>query len=96
MRHRYGAEGDRGFIRFLLLHRQVGMDVLLQVVKQADQMGIYRYEGLHGILQRLDGKHPHKVKPLKREDIPLKLQMYHIPKTDPKRYNELIKGGNFS
>jgi transposase len=95
MRHRYGAEGDRGFIRFLLLHRQVGMDMLIQVVKQADQMGIYRYEGLHDILQRLNGEIPH-TKPLTKENVPVKLQAYRIPKTDPKRYNELIQGGNFS
>jgi hypothetical protein len=92
MREKHGAEGDRGFIRFLLLHRDVGMDMLVCVVEQAQQTGIYRYEGLHEIIQQLTGQSPN-LEPLPPTSMPNDLAQYRVKKADPERYTELTRGG---
>ena len=48
MRERQEAEGDRLFVRFLLLHRQVGMDRLRQALEEAERIQTYHFEGLNG------------------------------------------------
>lgn len=92
MREKHGAEGDRGFIRFLLLHRDVGMDMLVSAVEQAQQTGVYRYEGLHEIIQQLTGQSPN-LEPLPPTSIPNDLEQYRVKKADPERYAELTRGG---
>ncbi len=92
MNQKYGAEGDRGFVRFLLLHREVGMDMLVQTVQEALTIGIFRYEGLHQIIQRLTGQSPN-TQTLTPERLPTDLEQYRVKKAEPGRYGELTRGG---
>lgn len=92
MNQRHGAEGDRGFVRFLLLHREVGMDLLVQIVQQAQATGVFRYEGLHQMVQQMSGQIPNS-QPLPPSRIPTDLTQYRVQKVNPERYGELTKGG---
>jgi len=92
MRDKNGADGDRGFVRFLLLHREVGMEKLVQVVEQAQQTGIFRYEGLHQIIQQLAGVNLNP-EPLPPASLPTDLGQYRVQKAEPERYAELTRGG---
>jgi hypothetical protein len=92
MRGRHGAEGDRSFVRFLLLHREAGMDMLVHVVEQAQQAGIFRYEGLHGMIQQLAGGSTNP-EPLPSASLPTHLGQYRVQKAEPGRYGELTRGG---
>ncbi len=92
MNEKHGADGDRGFVRFLLLHREVGMDLLLQTVQAAQEAGIYRYEGLHQIVQQLTGQAPNRQS-LPDARLPVDLAEYRVQKAEPTRYGELTRGG---
>jgi transposase len=92
MHHRFGAEGDRGFIRFLLLHRQHGMDVLVAATEKAREAGVYRYEGLHDIVLHITGEHPPESS-LPDDQVPIDLQAYRIKKTDLSQFKRLMQGG---
>lgn len=92
MNQKHGAEGDRSFVRFLLLHREVGMDMLMQTAQEALTTGVFRYEGLHQIIQRLTGQSPNKES-LPAASLPTDLEQYRIKKAEPGRYGELTRGG---
>jgi transposase len=92
MNEKHGADGDRGFVRFLLLHREVGMDILVQTVQAAQAAGIFRYEGLHQIVQQLTGQQP-KQAMLPTASLPADLAQYRVQKTNTERYGELTRGG---
>jgi hypothetical protein len=92
MRDKHGADGDRGFVRFLLLHREVGMEKLVHVVEEAQQTGIFRYEGLHQIIQQLTGEDLNP-EPLPPSSLPTDLGQYRVQKAEPERYAELTRGG---
>jgi transposase len=93
MRRRHGADGDRSFVRFLLLHREVGMDTIQDVLVTAASTGVYHFEGLHDLLL----KHTGQVVPtgmLSADQVPLDLTTYRVQKADITRFNELINGGS--
>lgn len=92
MNEKHGADGDRGFVRFLLLHREVGMDILVETVQEAQTTGVFRYEGLHQIIQRLTGQSPNQ-EPLPPASLPTDLEQYRVKKAEPGRYGELTRGG---
>lgn len=92
MNDKHGAEGDRGFVRFLLLHREVGMDVLVRTAQTAEATGVFRYEGLHQIVQQLTGQQP-MLQPLPTSNLPMDLAQYRVKKAEPERYGELLHGG---
>lgn len=46
MHTRSGVDGDRAFFRFLLYSRQIGMPAIVKLLEQAEQLGIYHFEGL--------------------------------------------------
>jgi hypothetical protein len=91
MHQRYGAEGDRGFVHFLLLHRQHGMDVLVLATKTAREAGVYRYEGLHEIVLHNTGEQPPEALP--NHHVPVDLHAYRIRKTDLSQFQGLTQGG---
>lgn len=92
MNEKYGADGDRGFVRFLLLHREVGMDMLVQTVQQAQVAGIFRFEGLHQIVQQLTGQLPNQAMS-PDTSLPADLAEYRVRKAELDRYGELTRGG---
>lgn len=92
MNEKHGADGDRGFVRFLLLHREVGMDILLQTVQTAQAAGLFRYEGLHQIVRQLTGQEP-STAVLPPAHLPTDLTAYRVRKTDLNRYGDLTSGG---
>lgn len=92
MNEKHGAEGDRGFVRFLLLHREVGMDILLQTVQTAQAAGVFRYEGLHQIVRQLTGQESNPAS-LPTASLPADLTAYRVRKADLNRYGELTSGG---
>jgi transposase len=92
MNEKHGADGDRGFVRFLLLHREVGIDILVQTVLVAEATGIFRYEGLHQIVQQLTGQHPKQVE-VPATSLPADLAQYRVQKANTDRYGELTRGG---
>lgn len=92
MRRRYGADGDRAFVRFLLLHREVGMDTIQDVLGTAASTGVYHFEGLHDLLLRRTGQ----VAPtgaLSADQVPVDLTAYRVQKADVGRFNALMNGG---
>lgn len=92
MHERHEADGDRGFVRFLLLHRELGMDALVLAAEKAERLGVYRYEGLHEILLRQTGQQPETVS-MPERSMPLDLQAFRIRKADVTCYEALVKGG---
>lgn len=92
MNRRHGSEGDRGFIRFLLLHRELGMALLSNAAEQAEKIGVYRYEGLHDLVMRISGQQPVPAE-MPRDSIAVSLDAYRIQKADVARFTELLKGG---
>lgn len=92
MRRRHGADGDRAFVRFLLLHREVGMETIARVLYTAASAEIYHLEGLHELLLRETGQAP-AIATLPPNQIPIDLTQYRVQKADTARYNALTSGG---
>ncbi len=92
MRRRHGADGDRAFVRFLLLHREVGMEAIASVLNTASSVAIYHLEGLHELLLRETGQAP-AMATLPPSQIPVDLSQYRVQKADATRYNALTSGG---
>lgn len=80
-------------MRFLLLHREVGMDTIQSVLSTAATTGVYYFEGLHDLLLRRTGQ----VVPmgtLSADRVPVDLSTYRVQKADVGRFNELMDGGS--
>jgi len=92
MRARHGADGDRAFIRFMLLHREVGMETIVQVLQVAGSMNVYHLEGLHELVRTQTGQAP-SGSSLSADKLPVDLNQYRVQKADPSRYNALTHGG---
>lgn len=93
MRRRHGADGDRAFVRFLLLHREVGMDTIQGVLAVAVRTGVYHFEGLHDLLLRRTGQTA-PTGTLSIDKVPADLATYRVQKTDVGRFNTLMNGGD--
>jgi transposase len=92
MRQRHGADGDRAFVRFMLLHREVGMETIVSVLHVACEEQTYHFEGLHELVLKQTGQ----VLPthsLSAEKLPVDLSQYRVQKADTSRYSALTKGG---
>jgi len=92
MRRRHGADGDRAFVRFLLLHREVGMDTIQSVLATAATTAVYHFEGLHDLLLKRTGQ----IAPmgtLSADQVPVDLALYRVQKADVGRFNALMNGG---
>lgn len=92
IRQRHGADGDRAFVRFLLLHREVGMDMIQDVLGTAARTGVYHFEGLHDLLLRHAGQVA-PVRALSVDQVPADLTAYRVQKADVGRFNALMDGG---
>ncbi|MCY0874931.1 MAG: IS21 family transposase [Firmicutes bacterium] len=92
IRIRRGADGDRIFVRLLLLHREVGMDTIAKVIEMAIDKQIYHLEGLHALVMEQSGQAPPSGT-LSRDKLPTDLALYRVQKADTMRYNALTQGG---
>jgi transposase len=92
MRQRHGADGDRAFIRFMLLHREVGMDAIVNVLHVASKAQVYHFEGLHELILKETGQAP-PTGSLSAENLPVDLTQYRVQKADTSRYSALTSGG---
>ena len=92
MRARHGAQGDRSFIRFLLLHREVGMPTIISVLTRAQTQQVWSFEGLHDLLLRHKGDTA-TVHTMAADKIPPSLTQYHVQKADVSQYHALSTGG---
>ncbi|MGM0878868.1 MAG: IS21 family transposase [Bacillota bacterium] len=91
MREHEGANGDRKFIRLLLLHREIGIEKLTQALQEADQLQVFRYEVVHEIIQRLTNNNL-KIQDLSKEKTPTNLLDYKIQKSNVAQYEQLTGG----
>jgi transposase len=91
MNQRHGADGDRGFVRFLLLHRELGMEVLAKAAEMAEVAGVYRYEGLHEMVLHLTGQRP-LTHAMPESKIPVDLHSYRIQKVNVQQFSALLGG----
>lgn len=92
MRQRHGADGDRAFVRFMLLHREVGMETIVKVLQVAADTQVYQLEGLHELVLRQTGQTRPKSA-LPADKLPFDLTQYRVQKADTSRYNALTSGG---
>nr|WP_232070022.1 IS21 family transposase [Kyrpidia spormannii] len=92
MRARQHAEGDRLFVRFLLLHREIGMKRLCQALEEAERTRTYHYEGLHDLVMKLTGEAPDS--PLDASTVPADLAAYCVQKVNVRMYDRLVHGGD--
>ncbi len=90
MRERQEAEGDRLFVRFLLLHREVGMDRLRQALEEAERTQTYHFEGLQEILNQLTNPRP--TTPLTNDKVPVDLAKFLVQRSNLQMYNRLSGG----
>jgi transposase len=93
MHQRSGADGDRAFVRLLLLHRDVGMETLTTSLEEAERKGIFHYEGIHDLILRSTGQVP-STNPLSDEKVPIDLQSYRVQKANLQCYSALLSGGD--
>ena len=91
MREQEGAIGDRKFIRLLLLHREIGMEKLTQAFQEAEQKQVFRYDMVHGIIQRLTNNSL-MVQGLSNDKTPTNLLDYKIQKSNVAQYEQLTGG----
>lgn len=91
MREEEGANGDRKFIRLLLLHREIGMENLTKALIQAEKTQVYRYEVVHELIQRLTNNDV-TIDKLPIENTPLSLLDYKIQKSSISQYGQLTGG----
>ena len=94
MRERQDAQGDRLFVRFLLQHRELGMEGLRPILEEAKQSATVHYEGLMAIAARHLGEHPAPV--LTGEKIPVELADLRVRRQDLRQYDQLTRGGTLS
>lgn len=94
MRAQEGAEGDRKFIRLLLLHREIGMEKLTQALQEAERTQVYRYEVVHDIIQRLTNGSSSMFNQLPQKKTPTNLLDYKVQKTNVEKYGQLLRGGS--
>lgn len=91
MRARQEAQGDRLFIRFLLQHREMGMERLQAVFEQAERTETYHYDGLMEIVGRLTGERAAAT--LDAEQIPKSLCHVQVRRQSLAQYNQLMHQG---
>lgn len=91
MRERQDAQGDRLFVRFLLQHRELGMDGLRPIFEEAEQTDTVHYEGLMEIAARHQGEHPAAA--LTSEKLPVDLADLRVRRQDLRQYDRLTQGG---
>lgn len=94
MRERQDAQGDRLFVRFLLQHRELGMDGLRPIFEEAEQSDTVHYEGLMAIAARHLGERPAPA--LTSEKIPADLVDLRVRRQDLRQYDQLARGGTSS
>lgn len=92
MRKRHGADGDRTFVRFMLLHRQVGMEAIAKVLHVAAHAQVYHLEGLHELVLQQTGQ-ALAVGILPTDKLPAELTQYRVQRADTSRYNALTSAG---
>lgn len=91
MREQEGSAGDRKFIRLLLLHREIGMEKLTEALSEAEKTGVFRYETVHEIIQKLTNQH-FRIQDLSIEKTPVNLLDYKVNKSNIEQYG-LLTGG---
>lgn len=91
MREQEGSEGDKKFIRLLLLHRELGMEKLTQALKEAEQKQVFRYEMIHDIIQKLT-ENIFEIQGLSEEKTPTNLLDYKVQKSNVEQYKHLTGG----
>lgn len=91
MREQEGAVGDRKFIRLLLLHRDIGMEILTNALLEAEKTQVFRYEKVHEIIQKLTNQHI-TISTLSREKTPVSLLDYKVNKSNIEQYSQLTGG----
>ncbi|WP_100489379.1 IS21 family transposase [Sporolactobacillus pectinivorans] len=89
MREAEGADGDRKFIRLLLLHRDLGMDPLSEAMTEAERRQSFTYEAVYEIIQQVIGNVTRPV-----GQAPEALQGYKVKVTDINQYRQLVRGAN--
>jgi hypothetical protein len=91
MREQQGSEGDRKFIRLLLLHRDIGMDNLTKALSEAEKTQVFRYEIVHEIIQSLTNEHI-PISTLPTDKTPVNLLDYKVNKSSIEQYGQLTGG----
>lgn len=92
MREQEGAAGDRKMIRLLLLHREIGMEILTKAFEEAEQAQIYRYEQVYEIIQKK--KNPaQNIQTLPKEKTPEGLFELKVQTGSTEKYGQLMGGG---
>jgi transposase len=91
MREQEGSEGDRKFIRLLLLHRDIGIDNLTKALMEAEKTQVFRYEKVHEIIQRLTDQHI-PISTLPTDKTPVNLLDYKVNKSSIEQYGQLTGG----
>ncbi|WP_240033885.1 IS21 family transposase [Oceanobacillus profundus] len=91
MRDQEGAIGDRKFIRLLLLHREIGMEILTQALLEAEKTQIYRYDVVHEFIRRIENNGT-IIQDLSRDKTPTNLLDYKIQKSNVAQYGQLTGG----
>ncbi|MHB1128418.1 MAG: Mu transposase domain-containing protein, partial [Bacillota bacterium] len=95
MNMRYGANGDREFIRILFLHRKYGSTVISQALEHATALNMYRYEAVSELVRRLVNPEEAPL-PLPKEQIDPALRDYAVAKPELNKFDQLLpKGGVF-
>ncbi|WP_243300523.1 IS21 family transposase [Bacillus litorisediminis] len=91
LREQEGAAGDRKFIRLLLLHREIGMEKLTEVLLEAEKAHVFRYEAVHEMIQTLINQ-PFLIQDLPKEKTPINLLDYKVSKSNIEQYGQLTGG----
>ncbi|MTT31632.1 IS21 family transposase [Terrilactibacillus sp. BCM23-1] len=89
MRETEGAAGDRKFVRLLLLHRELGLNLLTQAIQEAERKQIFTYEAVHEVIQKMTGNVAGPV-----GQAPEALENYKVKVTDINQYRQLVKEEN--
>ena len=92
MREQEGAEGDRKFIRLLLLHREIGMEKLTKALLEAEKTQVFRYEKVHEMIQRLTNQHITNHVLFQRIKHLSNLLDYKVKKSNIEQYGQLTGG----
>ncbi|MFC4620590.1 IS21 family transposase [Camelliibacillus cellulosilyticus] len=90
MREQEGPEGDRKFVRLLLLHREMGIENLTEALLEAEKTQIFRYEKVHEIIHRMTN--PNVSRALPEEKAPVNLQDYKVKASRIEQYGQLAGG----